>query len=213
MGRNRSRCLYVVVEAQLLHWIDKERNLEPGVELKESFADDLYCPIGDPLLKALRRAFSLTYPTNPFVEGMSEAITEIRRIGIETLIEMPEVLDDLALKPIPRPLLEPPPKGDVFLYYLVKASDLRISVIYEKRKKSLRNLVETYPADVLVRTLRALVSDSFAEMHAEQEHRAVLNDMRSKVWAVLPAYNGLLREIEVEPIAELVEDEESQELD
>ncbi len=208
MGSRQSRSKYVIVQAGPLHWIDKDRSFDPGVELDKSFADELDCPVADSLVMALRRTFSLTYPTKPFVEGMAEAITEIRRIGTEVLVEMPEVLGELALKPIPRPLVDSrTPKGELFLFYLAKTSDLRITVKHENRKRSLLNLIGHMPADVLIRTLRTVVSDSFTEMHDEYEHRAVLRSMRSKVWAVLPAYNEVLREIEAEPIAEIVAEE------
>ncbi len=211
MGRKRTRSAYVVVEAGLLSCVDEQKNLVLDSDPDKAFADELTCPTADQLLIALRKAFSLTYPTNIFVEGQSTAIMEIRRIGVEALIHMSDVLNDLGLPPIPRPIRERQSANcHTFQFFLIPERELHVTVKFEGRKQSLRNLVEVFPGDVLVRTLRGLVSDSFAEMHDDEQHEEVLQGMRAKLWSVLPAYNDVFRDMCIEPIAEFVADEESQ---
>jgi len=203
MGRPRKKPLYVVISAEILGCIGEDRVLDFETEPEKPMIDELQCPVADEVLIALRKAFSLTYPRNPFVDGMSEALTEIRRIGTEALREIPEVLDELGLKPIP---LAEKEKGHhrahVFQFSLVRAKDLRVKVKYEGRTSLLVNLADPIPADGLIQTLRQIVSDTFSEMHGEEQYGAVLLGIREQIWSILPEFNALLQSIEIEPIAD-----------
>lgn len=84
---------------------------------------------------------------------------------------------------------------------LARATDLRIQVKYEGKSRSLFNLVQPDAADSLVRTARETVSLTFSEMHSEDQHEAVLRQIRNNIWKMLAAFNEYLIDIEVEPIA------------
>ena len=120
----------------------------------------------------------------PFIDGL----TEIRRVCVEALINMPEVLEDLKLPAIP-PAIDDDRRGKakVFIYFLARASDLRIKVKYEGKSRSLLNLLEPDSADGLIRTARETVSLTFSEMHSEEQHESVLREIRNKIWDVLPS--------------------------
>ena len=208
MGRPRKKPVYVVV-GDVLGCIGPDRILDLDSDPNEPLCDALQCPVADELLVALRKAFTLSYPRNPFIDGLTESLTEIRRVCIEALIEIPEVLEDLKLPAIP-PVSEDERVGRVklFKFFLARANDLRIKVKYEGKTRSLYNLLEPDPADALVRTARKTVSLTFSEIHSEEQHEAVLRQIRNNIWDVLPPFNEYLTAIEVEPIAPRVEEDE-----
>lgn len=57
------------------------------------------------------------------------------------------------------------------------------------------------PGDNVVCALRKIVSDTFSEMHTEEDHERVLREIRNQIADVLPPLNELLEAIEIEPIA------------
>jgi len=197
MARSRKRSKYVIVDSSILCCIGPERVLDLEEDVEDSLADELECPIADPVLESLRRIFSLTFSENPFTDGTEKAVTEIRRLGVEALVEIPQILEDLKLVPIPRPL-SASRKAHVFRYFFVKDEELKMQVQYEGRKRSLHRLTEKWPGDSLVKTLRDVVSETFSEIYDEQQAEETLLRIRSKVWEVLPTYNELLIDIEVE---------------
>jgi hypothetical protein len=194
--------MYVVVPAEHLMCIGKERVLELDSDPEENLMDELQCPVADDVLIALRKAFSLTYPRNPFIDGLQKELAEIRRIAVEALKPIPEVLAALGLKPVPA-VEDDKALKKVFLFQFAfaKRVDLRLTVKYEGKSRQLLNLLEVFPADPLVTTLRIIVTDTFAEMHNEAEHENALRGIRERIAAVLPPFNELLESIEVEPIA------------
>lgn len=201
MGRPSKKPVYVIV-GNALGCIGPDRILDLESDPHEPLCDELQCPIADEILVALRKAFTLSYPRNPFIDGLTEALTEIRRVCVEALIDMPEVLEDLKLPAIP-PALDDDRRGKakVFIFFLARAADLRIKVKYEGKSRSLLNLLEPDSADDLIRTARETVSLTFSEMHSEEQHEFVLQEIRNKIWDVLPPFNEYLAAIEVEPIA------------
>src|SRR5688500_16654835 len=106
MGRRSKKPIYLIVEAGVLCAIGKERVLDFDSHPKESLLGELQCPHFDDVLIALRKSFSLTFPRNPFIDGLQEALREIRRIGVDALRTMPEVVEELNLKPVPAPSTE-----------------------------------------------------------------------------------------------------------
>lgn len=83
--------------------------------------------------------------------------------------------------------------------------DLRIQVTHGGKRQSLLRLLSPDPADALIRTAREVVTLTFSEMYSEDQHEAVLHQIRNNIWDVLPAFNEYLTAIEVEPIAAKVE--------
>ena len=84
---------------------------------------------------------------------------------------------------------------------LARQADLQTRVKYEVKSHRLADLIDARPADELVRTLREVVSDTFEEMHSDDQNEKVLLQIRQRIWAVLPAFNDMLFQIEIEPIA------------
>ncbi len=206
MGRRRTRPHFLIVHAEILGSIDKDRVLVLDSDPDENLLDELQCPLFDNVLIALRKSFSLTFPRNPFIDGLKDALEEIRRIGVDALQPIPEVLEELKLKPVPPPSEEPRPiKVYVFQYSLARLDDLPLKVKYEGKSQKFVNLIEERPADDVVRTLRDVVSDTFEEMFSEEQHEEVLRRIRRRIGAVLPPLNDLLIAIEIEPIAELAQ--------
>lgn len=202
MGRRRKHPVYVIVAAENLGCVGKDREVHLDSEPDDNLLDELQCPVADDVLIALRKSFSLSYPRNPFIDGLQAALTEIRRIGIEALKPIPEVLAGIGLKPVPA-VEDDKTIKKVFLFQFAfaKRDDLRIKVKYEGKERLLLNLLETFPADAVVTTLRKVVSDTFSEMHNEEDHENVLRGIREQIAAVLPPFNELLESIEIEPIA------------
>lgn len=201
--RRRTKPIYVIV-GDAISFVGKDRvlDLESETEPDEPLCEELQCPIADEILVALRKAFTLSYPQNPLIEGLSEALAEIRRVCVEALIDIPEVLEDIGLPPIP-PVIDDKRinRAKVFIFFLARASDLRINVRYEGTRRSLFKLLEPDPADALIRVARETVTLTFSEMHNEDQHAAVLKEIRNNIWSVLPEFNEYLVAIEAEPIA------------
>ncbi len=203
MGRRRTRPHYLIVEAGILGSVDKDRSLVINSDPDDNLLDELQCPHFDDVLIALRKSFSLTFPRNPFIDGLKEALQEIRRIGVEALQTIPEVLEELNLKPVPPASEELTPiKAYVFQYSLARLDDLQLKVKYEGKSQKLASLIEQRPADGVVRTLRDIISDTFEEMFSEEQHEDALRRIRRRIAAVLPPLNDILISIEIEPIAE-----------
>lgn len=189
--------------ADSICYVSKERIFDLNSDPDESLMDELKCPIGDELLIALRKAFSLTFPRNPFITGLREALAEIRRVGVDSLKPMPEVLLDLELPPIP-PVMNDPvlTKTRIFQFLLARRKDLDIAVKVNGKRRRLLDLAEHEDATALITTLRSVVTDTFEEAHSEDQHSAILKRIRRKIHDVLPPFNACLESIEVEPIAE-----------
>lgn len=203
MGRPRKRPIYLIVEAEVLGSIGKDRVLVFDSDPDDNLLDELQCPHFDDVLIALRKSFSLTFPRNPFIDGLQDALNEIRRICIDALRTIPEVLRELQLKSVP------PPSSDktdtkvyLFKYSLARLADLQVKVKYEGKTHKLANMFDHRPADEVVRVLREVVSCTFEEMHNEEQHEEVLRRIRQRIGTTLPAFNDLLVEIEIEPIAD-----------
>lgn len=204
MGRTRKKPLYLIIEAGVLGSIGKDRKLEFDSDPDDNLLDELQCPLFDEMLIALRKSFSLTFPRNPFIDGLQEALTEIRRVCVDALRIIPEVVEELHLKPVPAP------SGDdtrskvyVLKYCMARVEDLQLKVTYEGKTQKLFNMIEHRPADDVIRTLRQVVSDTFEEMYDEDQHEEVLRRIRRRIASHLSAFNDLLVSIEIEPIADL----------
>ena len=202
MGRKRKAKNYSIVFSDTVACVGEDRVYVPESEPENSLMEQLQCPIADEVLIAMRKAFSLTFPCNPFIDGVQAALTEIRRIGVEALKPMPEVLADLGLPPIP-PIMDDPAlrKTQIFLFVFARTDDIDITVKVDGKRRRLLDYFGNEDATPLLTTLRAVVSDTFEEAHDEDQHSALLQRIRKRIHAVLPAYNACLESIDVEPIA------------
>lgn len=165
--------------------------------------DELQCPAADEVLVALRKAISLTYPRNPFIDGIQAALAEIRRVGVEALKRMPEILVDLGLPPVP-PITNDPvlDKAHIFKFVFARTDAINITVKAEGKRRRLLDLVGNQDGTQLLTTLRSVISETFEEAHDEDQHMAILHRIRRRIHDVLPAFNACLESIEIELIAE-----------
>src|SRR5205823_11852241 len=123
----RKKPAWVIVYANDLGCIDENKVLDPDSEPEKSLLVELECPVADEVLIALSKSFSVTYPQNPFVDGLQQALSEIRRIGVEALKEMPEVLQELRLPAVPATMADTSAhRAKVFKYSLARSADLAI---------------------------------------------------------------------------------------
>ena len=186
--------------------IGPERVLDLEEDVEDSLANELECPVADPVLISLRRIFSLTFSENPYIDGTEKAVTEIRKLGVEALVEIPLILEALNLNPIPQSLKDlGKSKVHVFRYLFVQEDDLKIQVQYEGKKRSLHRLVEKWPGEELVTTLRDVLTETFSEIYDEEQAEEALLRIRSKIWKVLPVFNEVLIDIDAEPMPGLIE--------
>ena len=156
----------------------------------------------DDLLATLRKAFTLTYPHNPFIDGLQNAMSEIKRTCIDGIKTLPELLDMLELKPMPFVIDDPlENKGMLFKHVFVESKHLRIEVKHEGKRRSLFKLINAPHGDDLIFTIRQVVTDTFTEAHDEDEHNDILLTIRRRIWEVLPPFNDILEKCEVEGIA------------
>lgn len=192
----------LLVEGNALCSVSKDGVFDPEAEdADETLFDTVEAVPADELLFALRRSFSLSFPRNPFIDGLQQALLEVRRIGVEALKPHGKFLEDLKLPPVPL-LIDDPSlnRAQVFIYLIARTSDLQRSVTSKGRRHRLLNLVEHHPADPLLRAMRQIVSATFAEVHNEEQHEDLLREIRLQAFEALRRLNKQLLTIEVEPI-------------
>lgn len=208
MGRRRKPRAYSIVHADTVCCVSDDRVYDLESEPETSLMDQLQCPIADEVLIALRKSFSLTYPRNPFIDGVQEALAEIRRLGVEAFKPMAEVLADLGLPPIP-PIENDPAlrKTRLFMFMFARTEDIDISVKIGGKRRRLLDVAENQDGTPLLLALRSVITDTFDEAHDEDQHMAILQTIRSKIQTVLPAFNNCLDQMEIERIAAEVDSE------
>lgn len=107
---------------------DDDPNNNLGVKLQ--------CPAADTVLIALRKAFTLTYPHNPFLEGTNASIKEIRRLCVDALKPMPDVLEKLQLPAIPKFMDDPiNKKAQLYCYLFVPTREIDIRIQKDGKKQ------------------------------------------------------------------------------
>ena len=204
MGRKKKPKGYSILAADAVCCVGEDRvyNADAESDPEKSLMDKLQCPVADEVLIALRKAFSLTFPRNPFLEGIKAELAEIRRLGVEALKPMPEVLSDLGLAPIPAMENDPAiTRARVFRFVFARTEEVDISVKADGKRRRLLDLVGNDDGTELVKALRSVVSDTFEEAHNEDQLMAILRRIRERIQKTLPAFNACLESIEIEPIA------------
>jgi hypothetical protein len=201
MGRKRKVRGYSILYSDSVCGVSEDRVYDPESEPEKSLFDTLECPIADDVLIALRKSFSLTFPKNPFIEGLRESLTDIRRICVEAAKPLTEVWKDLQMQPVP-PYMNDPVVRKTYLFKFVfaRTADLDITVKIDGKKVSFLKEVGHEDATQLIMALRLIVSNTFEEAHSERQHEAILRRIRARIWQVLPPLNMCLQSIEVEPM-------------
>jgi hypothetical protein len=211
MGRRRRGAHYVLVYGDDLGCVSKagEFRRHSDEDVPDDLLDELQCPVADEVLIALRKAYSLTFPYNHLMDGLQESLAEIRRVSAEALVPLGDVLAELGLSPVPATMDDKmAAKVYVFKFVFARTDDLKRTVRYRGKDRSLLRLVQQAPADDLISTLRAVLSDTFAEAYDEEQHSDLLRRIRERIVGVLPSYNQQLFEIEVEliEVPEIIEE-------
>lgn len=199
MTRKTKASKFLLLSPDLLDSVSKDFVLDLDEQFDDgAFAETRLHPI-DEVLIALRKSFSLTYSRNPFIDGLKECEIKIRETCVDAIKCHPELLEELKLPPIPFVIDDPAErKSLLFRFALVRSKDLRIRVKYEGKKQSFFKLLDATGGDQIVRTIRAVVSDSFSEAHDEDQHEEILNVIRPRIWKILPDFNEVLDEINIE---------------
>lgn len=210
MGRPPKIPNYLICFADQLACVTKERHeFVADASHDESLMEEIDWYPADGILIALRRCFSLTYTDDYSLKARRRMVASIRRIGAKALQAIPKVLTDLRLAPVPDSQEKPEArKAQIFKFTLVEVSQLPRKVICEGKKRDYLDLLGHEVANPLVVTLRSVVSQTFVEAFDDDQHEAIIKNIRTQIWQMLPAYNICLNAIEVEPIAEYRADEE-----
>lgn len=202
MGRKRNVRRYSILHADSLCCVSADRVYYPESDPEESLMDQLQCPVADEVLIALRKSFSLTFPRNPFIEGVREALMEVRRLCVEAVKPLQEALSDLQLPPVPPYMNDPVmEKTHVFQFVFARTNDIDVRVSVSGKTRKLLNIIDYQDATALLTTVRQVVSDTFLEVHDEDQHTTMLRTIRHRIWSVLPDFNACLDSIELERIA------------
>ncbi len=202
MGRPKKGPVWLVVHADALLQVAEGENRDIEGELEGNFLDKLQCPTADGVLRALRKCFSLAYPDEHSDESFKQAVTQIGDVAREALLPVgDDVLTSLRPKPVGQPPPEPKIKVHVILFVFARKADLDIKALYEGKPIKLLQLLQHWPADELIITLRRILSMTFSEMYTGNQYCDTLYEIRHLASDVLLPYNELLEAIEVEPIA------------
>lgn len=206
MGRRPKPKTILLLDANAVCCVNEERVLDFEAEddPQKSLMDELQCPVADDVLIAMRRSYSLTFPRNPLIEGVQAALIDIRKTGVEALKAMPQLLADLGLPSI-LPIMGDPAlsKVSVFKFVFARRDAVNIMVKIDGKRQRLLDVVKHHDASELIATLRHVVTATFQEAHDEDQHTAILQEIRSRIGKVLLPFNKCLLEIEIEPIAHM----------
>ena len=183
--------------------LDLDEQYDDGV-----FAETQIFPIDD-VLVALRKSFSLTYPSNPYIDDIKKCLVEIRQTCVDAIKPHPELLEELKLSPIPFIFDDPAEtKSHLFKFALVRSKDLRVRVKFEGKRQSFFKLLEATPGDQIVRAIRHVVADTFKEAHDEDQHEAILETIRNHIWDAIGGRNEVFAELNVEPMPQRAKQED-----
>jgi hypothetical protein len=131
-------------------------------------------------------------------------LVDIRHTAIRVLGELGPMLDLLRLPRVDGDKsFERDESAKLFKYMIVPAKELkrRVDVEGERKRHSLADLFQTFPADPAIQALRQVLSMTFSEATTRHQHERILEDIRFLAAEVLVPCNQILEEIEREPVA------------
>jgi hypothetical protein len=170
---------------------------------ENTLMDKLEPPVGDSLLIALRRIFSLTYIDSTNLEKIKKAFSEIRQYAIDALEDYGPMLSSLRLKAIKTDKENNKNKVLIFKYVVVYSRDLKFKVKMEETGQTLpmSEVTETAEADDLLIGLRKIISLTFSEIFNYRDYIASLFEIRMISSKALVPLNSWLEGIDLEPVA------------
>lgn len=171
-----------------------------------SLLDELDCPVGDDLLVAVRKTYSLTYSRKSSLGQIKKTVLRMRELLSSALHPLAEVTDAMKLKPVGHDKSwDEADDVRVFKFVLASVKELEVKVEVEHeggiRRCLLLDQIKTQPADPLLIAARDLVSLTFQEVFSPLEHRRLLGEIRRRAAEVLVPFNWCLESIDVEPVA------------
>ena len=91
--KTKASTKFVLLIPDLLDSVSKDFVLDLDEQYDDgAFAETRMHPIDD-VLVALRKSFSLTYPSNPYIDDIKECLVEIRKICVDAIKPHPELLE------------------------------------------------------------------------------------------------------------------------
>ena len=199
--KTKASTKFVLLIPDLLDSVSKDFVLDLDEQYDDgAFAETRMHPIDD-VLVALRKSFSLTYPSNPYIDDIKECLVEIRKICVDAIKPHPELLEELKLSPIPFIFDGPAEtRSHLFKFALVRSKDLRVRVKFEGKRQSFFKLLEATPGDQIIRAIRLAITATFKEAHDEEQHEAILEMIRNQIWDAIGGCNEVFAELNVEPM-------------
>lgn len=198
-GKRPSAKFLLVLAGDLGSVVD---DAEDGETAGTSWLDKLDIEVGDDLVEALRKIFTITYRSD-FTENAEERmLTEIRDLATAALRPFTAALKSLRLKPVG---VDPEWKDEsakVFKFVIVPAKALRTKIKVDRGKKArFVDIFETASADGLFVAARKILALTFAEVFTRRERQRVLWEIRRIAADVLVPLNPIIEEMELEPVA------------
>lgn len=175
--------------------------VEKDPQLNETAKD---WPVADHVLIALRQAYSLTYA--PRVDSANDdskvRLEKIRELCARALRGFSKELKALRLPEVGvDPDQEKP--GCIFKYMVAPLSKLKARVINAdtNEKVPLIELIDWHPADAAIEGCRKVLSTTFEEAFKADDYSRIFAKIRKLSAITVEPYNGILEEIEIEPVA------------
>ena len=183
--RTSSPKYYFIPEEVVFEAYAEKHPLRDERELREEH----YFPLGDPVLVALREAFSLTYPPRVKEVDSKKQLEQIKLVSTKALRPLGDLLTSLGLAPAG--VMEEDREGAVYKTVIIPGEKLPKAVQPE----------QLLPADPAIIALREVLSLTFSEAYDIKDFTRIFAKIRQVAAKVLVVSNAVLEFIEVEPVA------------
>ena len=173
---------------------------DDGPDEGKTWLETTDAPIADELLSSLRQIMSITYRQDFDDDAEERMLGDIRALAIKALSPLGDMLAKLRLKPVKTDAKDE--SARVFKYVVVprRLLNRRVTVSDSDKKSRLGDLVQSAPADTVIRNLRKALSITFSEVFSYNERRKALWEIRQLAAEALVPLNMQLEEIEIEPV-------------
>lgn len=191
---------YLIVTFEELVCVGADAKLRE-IDRDALITDRAECPLADPVLMALRQAFSATFLGAGDPNATQEALDSIRAVCIMALIPLSKPLRVLGLKPVATGANEESKDGPVFKHIFCRRETVLKLLDDEETRPSLLEMLGGVPADDLIVCLHTVHSLTNEEAVEPDDQLGVLEAIRQAIAATLAPFNYQLECIDIEPIA------------
>jgi hypothetical protein len=199
--KRHSRLVFVFTEHLDVALLEEEEKAKPD---HKTLLEQLDPEIGDDLLIALRKIFSLTYTDRFEIKDLDKVVSRIKSLAVRALKPFAPMLETLKQKPLKAKLTqEEMDEPKIHKYCLVRRSGHRF-MTKDAETDDLAPLVKLIPtadADGVLIALRKILSETFSEMFEYRDLKRSLYEIRMLAATALVPLNEWLEEIELEPVA------------